>query len=176
MLSKQFVLTGAFLAMLTGSAFAGPQFVDESGFAASGFDVVEYRNLKQVPVGQPQPQAVPGKQNIVADYNGAKWAFANEANRDLFSKDPAKYAPVFDGHCAYGVSVGGKVQANPHLWRIVDDKLYLNITRNVVGDWEEDITGNISKANSNWTGLEAKQQATGNAPEFDSSGAPVGQR
>ena len=176
MLSKQFAATVAFLILFSGAAFAGPQFVDESGFAVSGFDVVEYRNLKQVPVGQKQPQAVPGKTSITADYNGAKWAFANEANRDLFLKNPEKYAPVFDGHCAFGVSVGGKVQANPHLWRIVDDKLYLNITKNVVSQWNDDISGNISKANSNWTGLEAKAQATGNAPEFDSSGAPVSQQ
>ena len=173
MLSKRLITTAAFVTMLSGAAFAGPQFVDESGYAVSGFDVVEYRNLQQVPVGQTQPQAVPGKASITADYNGAKWAFANEANRDLVLKDPAKYAPVFDGHCAYGVSVGGKVQGNPHLWRIVDDKLYLNITKNVVGQWEEDIPGNITKANTNWTGLEPKEQATGNAPDFDSSGAPV---
>ena len=173
MLIKKFAATAAFLTLFSGAALAGPQFVDDSGFAVSGFDVVEYRNLKQVPVGQTQPQAVPGKANITADYNGAKWAFANEANRDRFLKDPEKYAPAFDGHCAFGVSVGGKVQANPHLWRIVDDKLYLNITKNVVSQWEDDVSGNITKANSNWTDLEAKPQATGDAPEFDSSGVPL---
>ena len=39
------------------------------------------------------------------------------------------------------------------LWRIVDGKLYLNITKNVVGFWEEDIPGNISKADGSWGGI-----------------------
>ena len=34
-------------------ALAGPQFVDESGYAVSGYDVVAYWSLEQAPVGQP---------------------------------------------------------------------------------------------------------------------------
>ena len=142
---------------LAGAALAGPQYVDETGFAASGYDVVAYHSLEQAPVGQPQPGAVPGRAEITAEWNGATWAFATEENRDRFLADPAKYAPQYDGHCAYGVAKGGKVPANPNLWRIVDGKLYLNITPNVVGFWEEDIPGNIETAETNWTGLETAE-------------------
>ncbi|WP_293574572.1 YHS domain-containing (seleno)protein, partial [Phaeobacter sp.] len=119
-------------------AFAGDQYIDGTGFAVSGYDVVAYRGLDQAPVGSAQPAGVPGNAAYTADYNGATFAFASAENRDKFTANPEYYAPQYDGHCAYGVSKGGKVPGNPNLWRIVDDKLYLNITENVVGFWEED--------------------------------------
>lgn len=153
---RYLTLVSAAAMMIAGAAHAGPQYVDESKFAASGYDVVAYQSLEQSPVGQSQPEAVPGNADITADYNGATWAFATEANRDTFLADPAKYAPQYDGHCAYGVAQGGKVPGNPNLWRIVDGKLYLNINPPVVGFWEEDIPGQIGTAEGNWTGLEGQ--------------------
>jgi YHS domain-containing protein len=153
-------------------ALAGPQYVDGTGFAASGYDVVSYFGLTQAPVGQSQPAPLPGKTSITAEYNGATFAFATEANRDTFLADPARYAPQFDGHCAYGVAKGGKVPGNPTLWRIVDGKLYLNITKNVVGFWEEDIPGNITLAGGNWPTLEPADASSKAVPEFTPA-APV---
>ena len=151
--------TVAFLALLTVNtfAFAGPQYIDESGFAASGYDVVAFRSLDQVSPGAKQPEAIPGKSAITADHNGATWAFSTEENRDLFVADPAKYAPAYDGHCAYGVAQGGKVPGNPNLWRIVDDTLYLNITPGVVKLWESDIPGQIVTAENKWLKAEKKR-------------------
>ncbi|MGH1352699.1 MAG: YHS domain-containing (seleno)protein [Methyloligellaceae bacterium] len=161
-----FSLISALVILFAAPAFAGPQFIDDSGYAVSGYDVVSYWKLKQSEVGKPQASPLLGKKDITADYNGVKWAFSSAENRDEFLKDPAKYAPQFDGHCAYGVAKGGKVQANPNLWRIVDGKLYLNITKNVVGFWEEDIPGNISKAGKNWPGLQKSSSPNKNAPGF----------
>lgn len=152
---RKLLLASAFSVLATGAAQAGEQYVDESGFAISGYDAVAYFDLKQNAVGDRQPEAVPGKALITAEYNGATWAFSSEANRDKFVADPAKYAPAYDGHCAYGLAQGGKVPANPNLWRIVDGKLYLNITPNVVGFWESDIPGNLTKADENWSSKEA---------------------
>lgn len=154
------------------AALAGEQYVDTTGFAVSGYDVVAYHGLEQAPVGQPQPAPVPGKADITADWNGATWAFASEENRATFLADPEAYAPRYDGHCAYGVSKGGKVPGNPTLWRIVDGELYLNITQNVVGFWEENIPGNISLAEGNWPGIEPAEAAENPIPNF-SSPAPV---
>jgi YHS domain-containing protein len=153
---RRLLLASALSVLTLGAAQAGDQYVDESGFALSGYDPVAYFDLKQVPVGQKQPEAVPGKAAITADYNGATWAFASEANRDKFLADSAKYAPAYDGHCAYGLAQGGKVPGNPNLWRIVDGKLYLNITPTIVGFWESDIPGNLTKAESNWPAKEAE--------------------
>ena len=153
-------------------AFAGDQYVDGTGYAASGYDVVAYFDLPQNPVGQAQPAAVPGKAAYVAEYNGAQFAFSSADNLAKFEANPAQYAPQYDGHCAYGVSKGGKVPGNPNLWRIVDNKLYLNITKNVVGFWEEDIPGNITLAENNWPGIEPAASSDRAIPQFTSS-APV---
>ncbi|NVO54440.1 hypothetical protein HW561_01375 [Rhodobacteraceae bacterium B1Z28] len=167
---KRFVLTFAAAMALAVPAFAGPQYVDGTGFAVSGYDVVAYRSLDQVAVGQTQSEGVRGNADITADYNGATWAFATEENRDKFLENPAYYAPQYDGHCAYGVSRGGKVPANPNLWRVVDDKLYLNITDVVVGFFEEDIPGNINLAEGNWPGIEPSDASGSVIPKFTSEG------
>ena len=162
-----------FAGLLATSAFAGDQYVDKTGFAVSGFDVVSYFALPQSSVGTPQASPLPGKAAITADYNGATFAFATEENRAAFLANPAKYAPQYDGHCAYGVAKGGKVPGNPTLWRIVDDKLYLNITKNVVTFWEEDIPGNLTLAQGNWgNGLEPAPASQSVIPDF-ASPAPV---
>lgn len=154
------------------SGLAGEQYVDTTGYAVSGYDVVAYFDLPQSEVGSPQPAPVAGNAAITADYNGATFAFASEENRDRFLASPARYTPQYDGHCAYGVSKGGKVPGNPTLWRIVDDRLYLNITANVVGFWEEDIPGNLSKAEANWPGIDPEPASTNPIPKFTSA-APV---
>lgn len=152
---KKLILASA-LALVSNFALAGPQYVDETGYAASGYDVVAFFGLAQSAVGDKQLEAVPGKKSISAEYNGATWAFSTKENRDAFLASPARFAPQFDGHCAYGVSQGGKVPANPNLWRITDDKLYLNINPAVVGFFEEDIPGHLKSADSNWQGLETE--------------------
>ena len=169
---RRIFLAAAAVAALAVPAFAGPQYIDGTGFAVSGFDVVAYRSLDQAPVGSAQPEAVPGRADITAEFNGSTFAFATEANRDAFLENPEYYVPQYDGHCAYGVSKGGKVPGNPNLWRIVDDKLYLNITPNVVGFWEEDIPGNINLAEGNWAGIEPDAASDRVIPNYTSS-APV---
>lgn len=154
---------------LATTAFAGDQYVDDTGYAASGYDVVAYFSLPQNPVGQSQPEAVQGLAAITADYNGATFAFSTEENRAAFVANPEKYAPQYDGHCAYGVAKGGKVPGNPNLWRIIDDKLYLNITKNVVTFWEEDIPGNLTASEANWVSLDPQPASDGPIPQFSSS-------
>lgn len=167
------VLAGAAFAALTAlPALAGEQFVDETGYAVSGYDVVSYFDLEQAPVGGEQPAPLPGRADLTAEYNGATFAFSSAENLSRFQADPATFVPQYDGHCAYGVSKGGKVPGNPTLWRIVDGKLYLNITPVVVGFWNEDIPGNITLADGNWGGIEANPASTNTIPKF-SSPAPV---
>lgn len=151
------IIASTVLSLACTLAYAGDQYVDESGFAVSGYDVVAFHELGQVEIGQRQVEAVPGKKDITAEYNGATWAFSSEENRDTFLASPAKFAPQYDGHCAYGVSQGGKVPANPNLWRIVDEKLYVNINPAVVGFFEEDIPGFLKTADQNWSDLEATE-------------------
>ncbi|MEM7444976.1 MAG: YHS domain-containing (seleno)protein [Pseudomonadota bacterium] len=167
-------VTGASLAVLVSvSAFAGEQYVDPTGYAVSGYDVVSYWDLEQNAVGEAQPAPLPGNTSITAEYNGSVWAFASEENRVRFLEDPEAFIPAYDGHCAYGVAQGGKVPGNPLLWRIVDDRLYLNINDRVVGWWEQDIPGYIETSESLWGGIEPRPANTTPVPGFQIDNAPV---
>jgi YHS domain-containing protein len=166
---KMTTLALAFSMGMIGTVFAGEQYIDKTGFAVSGYDVVSYFDLPQSQIGQPQQSPLAGKASITTEYNGAKFAFASEANRDRFLTNPAAFAPQYDGHCAYGVAKGGKVPGNPTLWRIIEDKLYLNITKNVVGFWEEDIPGNLKESGKNWGSLEPTEASHDKIPSFASA-------
>jgi YHS domain-containing protein len=169
---RKATLAFAFAMALSATASAGPQFIDSTKYAVSGFDTVSYFDLKQSAIGSPQASPLPGKVSITAEYNGARFAFATEENRKRFLANPAKFAPQYDGHCAFGVAKGGKVPGNPKLWRIVDGKLFLNIKDTVVSQWEEDIPGNIKTAQKNWKKLEKKAASRAVIPDFTSP-APV---
>lgn len=169
---KLTALAAVFAAGTFGAAFAGEQYIDKTGLAVSGYDVVSYFDLPQSKVGMSQASPLPGNAAITATFNDATFAFATETNRDAFLANPAAYVPQYDGHCAYGVAQGGKVPGNPTLWRIVDGKLYLNITKNVVGFWEKDIPGNLQKSETNWAGIEPAKASTSKIPDFTSA-APV---
>lgn len=172
MLLRMFI-AALFAGLIATAVQAGDQYVDGTGYAASGYDVVAYFDLPQSKVGQVQSKAVPGRVNLTADYNGAKFAFSSAANLSRFLASPAKFAPQFDGHCAYGVARGNKVPGNPNLWRIVKGKLYLNITKAVNRTWEQDIPGYLQQAGGKWAGrLEPKRASRDAVPAFRST-APL---
>ena len=117
------------------------------GLAVHGYDVVAYFADAQPTVGRAEHSTV---------YNGATYRFANEGNLESFESNPEAYVPQYGGYCAYGVSVGAKFDGDPHLWRIVAGKLYLNLNGDIQRTWEEDIPANITKANRNWTRIASK--------------------
>jgi len=55
--------------------------------------------------------------------------------------------------CAYAVSKGRTASIDPEAWRVVDGKLHLNYSKGVQKKWEQDVAGNVSKADKNWPGL-----------------------
>ena len=59
------------------------------GVAIKGYDTVAYHTAGR---------AVKGSSKISHKWNDAKWYFVSEANRDLFTKDPERYAPQYGGY------------------------------------------------------------------------------
>ena len=45
-------------------AFAGPQYLDGTGYAVSGFDVVAHSRQDLAPADRSRPAAVPGNSNL----------------------------------------------------------------------------------------------------------------
>ncbi|MGI9252034.1 MAG: YHS domain-containing (seleno)protein [Pseudohongiellaceae bacterium] len=112
-----------------------------NNLAVSGYDTVAYFTE-----GEP----VRGSRRYEVEWNGATWRFSSAENKALFEAEPERYAPQYGGYCAWAVSEGNTASSEPDLWRIVDGKLYLNYSNSIQRRWEEDIPGNISKADDNW--------------------------
>lgn len=142
---------------LAGSALAfdpvspAPVNLDASGVTLKGYDPVAYFTD-----GAPTP----GDAAITADHGGATYQFATEANRDTFRADPDQYAPAYGGFCAMAMSLGYKVDIDPEAWKIVDDQLYVQANERAQWVWEEDIPGNIAKADGFWPDVMDKAPAT----------------
>lgn len=118
-----------------------------SNLALSGYDAVAYFT---------QGKAVQGSAQFTTSYNGADWQFASAADLAAFKANPAKYAPQYGGYCAWAVSQGYTASGDPMIWKIVNDKLYVNYNADVGAKWSKNIPGFIASANVNWPKLAAK--------------------
>jgi YHS domain-containing protein len=124
----------------SGGTLAGP------GRAVHGYDVVAYFN---------SGVATPGSDKFAVAYRGATYRFASQANLDAFLADSDRFTPAFGGFCAFGAALGKKFDGDPQVWKIVDDRLYLNLNSDIAAEWSKDIPGNIAKAEKNWAKIRA---------------------
>ena len=135
------LMTMSMLAAISAcSTLSTPTFANKDG-AIRGYDPVAYHT---------ESMPVKGDSAYSYDYNDGVWYFSNEENLQLFSSDPERYAPVYGGYCAYGMSKGHVVSTDPNAWTIEDGRLYLNYSLGVRKTWLKDVPGNIEKANANW--------------------------
>ncbi len=115
-----------------------------SDTAAGGYDPVAYFSE-----GKP----VAGSAEHSHQWMGASWRFASAENKALFASDPERYAPQYGGYCAYAVANGATAPGDPEVWKIVDGKLYLNVSRGIQDEWQKDVPGYIRRADENWPAL-----------------------
>lgn len=87
---------------------------DGNGAVLHGYDPVAYFT---------ENAAVKGDAKYKATYKGSTFYFASDANKKLFKKDPAKYAPQYGGYCAMAVSMGQLEDADPKMFTIHNNKL-----------------------------------------------------
>ena len=133
------------LALFAGEqAEAIPLNLDGNAVAIEGYDPVAY-----FVDGEPRQ----GRADLTYRWKDGTWYFASEANRERFQAAPERYAPRYGGYCAWAVSRGYTASIDPHAWRIVDGRLYLNYSLSVKRQWERNIPDNISRANQNWPRL-----------------------
>lgn len=128
------------IALCATSVYAG-EFFERNNVAIDGYDPVAYFTEMKPVMGSPE---------FRTDYQGSTFQFASAAHRDTFAVDPAKYAPQYGGHCAYGMAKGYKASIDPAAFTIVGDKLYLNYSETVRSQWLTDIPGYTRKADANW--------------------------
>ncbi|MDQ1331063.1 MAG: hypothetical protein QG578_1328, partial [Thermodesulfobacteriota bacterium] len=101
-------------------------------------------------------KATKGSESFTFKWHDMTWYFSTRENRDLFAAGPEKYAPQYDGYCAWAMTEARKAHTDPEEWKIIDGKLYLNCSKAAYGKWSRDIPGNIKKADTNWLKLSGK--------------------
>ncbi len=121
---------------------------DESGLAMQGYDPVAYFTD-----GEPRK----GKPEFKLDHDGATYYFISADHLNQFKADPAAYLPQYGGFCAMGTALGKKFEGDPNVWKIVDRKLYLNVTPETGVRLSKDIPGNVTHDNENWPEIKAKK-------------------
>jgi len=123
---------------------AAPPVNAEAGIAIKSYDPVAYFTE-----GKP----VKGDSKHSHEWMGAKWQFSSDDHKQKFIANPEKYAPRYGGYCAYAVSQGITADIDPDAWKIVDGRLYLNLSPGVASIWNKDIPRYIAEADKNWPKL-----------------------
>ena len=131
------MVTSLVLAVTAGAG----EFYEKNGAAIRGYDPVAYFEGGKPVKGLPEHRA---------EHRGSVFLFSSTANRDAFVANPRKYAPQYDGFCAFGVAGGYKASVDPAAFTVVDGRLYLNYSKSVQRQWSADIPGMIAKGNRNW--------------------------
>ena len=119
--------------------------------AISGYDTVAYFA---------KGEAMEGSEAFAHRWQDATWLFAEAGHRDLFAADPERYAPQFGGFCATGMTYGATAKADPEVWAIVDDKLYLNFDEYAHEIFHDNVETNVANAERKWAAkIEAERAA-----------------
>ena len=145
-LKRVFIALALFVASAS-AAFAQTSDLnkDSDGLWVDGYDAVAYLTTNK---------AVKGNKNYQFVYQGAKFYFSSEQNKQLFSAIPEKYLPAYGGWCAYAMGANGeKVEVNPKTFKIIGGKTYLFYNKffnNTLEDWNKDEANLKAKADANW--------------------------
>jgi YHS domain-containing protein len=119
------------------------------GVAIDGYDPVAYFL---------DNRAVRGSEKYSYNWLGTPWYFASDEHRELFKKNPVKYAPQYGGYCAAEVAGSGSVTVNidPEAFAIIDDKLYLTYDKVHTQEFAAHNSDVAPKADANWPKKQAE--------------------
>jgi YHS domain-containing protein len=115
--------------------------------ALKGYDPVDY-----FVDGHP----VKGASAFSFQFDDAVYHFASAEHQKMFAADPDRYAPRYSGYCAVALSMGMKIEVDPHSWVISNDKLYVFASKTGRSRFAEDTAGVIAKADAHWAAEKAK--------------------
>lgn len=150
-MSSRRALLACGLVLAVGTAAAPAQAAEDPVFTRP-FSSVAIRGTDPVAYFS-EERPVEGSRDFAFDWRGATWRFSSQANLDAFEADPERYAPQYGGYCAWAVANGYTASTDPEAWTIYEGKLYLNYSLSVQAQWEEDIPGNVQRADQNWPGV-----------------------
>ena len=108
--------------------------------AIRGYDPVAYFT-----VGRPTP----GLPEFEYEWDEHRYRFARAEHLRMFKADPVRYAPQFAGFCAVALTRGEVEEGNPEYWLVSEDKLYLFGKPIGPALLQQDLAGNLAKADQN---------------------------
>jgi hypothetical protein len=129
--------------LVAGSTFARTSqssAAESVPLAIKGYDPVAYFTIGSPARGLPE---------IEYEWDEQRYRFSRAEHREMFKADPVRYAPRFADLCAMALTRGEVVEANPEYWLVSEGKLY--IFGKPIGPalFQQDLAGNIDKANQN---------------------------
>lgn len=118
--------------------------VDGAGQAIRGYDARGYFTQGTARLGMPVHSVT---------WQGAEWRFASAEDAVAFAAQPEAFAPQFGGYCTRAMSFRKLVPADPEVWRIYGEKLFM-FARPVGGEkFDEGQEAMIAKALAYWETL-----------------------
>ncbi len=108
--------------------------------AIQGYDPVAYFTLGKPTHGLPE---------FEYEWDEHRYRFARAEHLELFKADPVRYAPQFAGLCAVALARGDLDEGNPEYWLLSEGKLYLFGKPIGPALFQQDIAGNLVKAEQN---------------------------
>ena len=149
-LIKDFVLLGAAV-WATGEALrAARRKATLRNATLSGYDPVAYFT---------QNKPSEGTVEFSSNYKGKQYYFASAEHKQTFDRDPEQYIPQFNGYCAFGVAMGQLFDVDPRTGQVIDGRLYVNLNRKILADFNKNATGYIEEAERNWPDVIRKTAA-----------------
>jgi YHS domain-containing protein len=146
-ITKRSLLTAAFamaVVALQGLPVLAQNAPKPTRIALQGYDPMSYFESDEPKKGSP---------DFSVTSDGTIYLFTSAAHRDMFSSDPAHYAPRYAGYCAFTVSGGERIEADPRNWMILDEKLYVFRFPRDVKLFTRKATQLIQRADQRWETL-----------------------
>lgn len=122
-----------------------PQYL-ENGKALKGHDPIKVYN----------GMATVGNEDITSVFEDAIYQFESLENKNIFDRNPEKYAPKYGGYCSIAISEGSLVEANPHSALIQDGALhvfYKDDEEDTQEEWKVNPVENKRRAENEWAKL-----------------------
>jgi hypothetical protein len=113
---------------------------EKAPLAIKGYDPVAYFTVGKPVLGLPE---------FEHEWDEHRYRFSRAEHRELFKADPVRYAPQFANYCAIALTRGELDEANPEWWSISDGKLYIFAKAAGPSRFQQDLAGNVAKANEN---------------------------
>lgn len=111
------------------------------GVALDGYDVTSYFD------GEPRK----GSSTYATEHDGVTFLFVSPEARAAFVANPQRYLPEFGGYCTKAVSTGFAAPADPEIFALKNDRLYIFSSEEVKAEFLKASRPMVAACEAKWT-------------------------